>query len=278
MRESLQYRTMDDYFHALLLEEPLPEPELQPLPQLAAEPLRDARPYLEEPSRIERLSELLAQVGQVQDEMEVIAHQEVEAFDIDVVTAIDTAIEITVEPEVISASPVQPVMAEQTEVALEPQLLAPTEWRNIEPGHEFQALFFEVAGVTFAVPLTELGGIHRLGEVTSLFGQAPWFRGIMTQREKKLNVVDTALWVMPDDDHSALAPYQYLIMLGDSSWGLSCHHLKGTEKLRSDQIKWRHQEGKRPWLAGMVKDKRCALLHVHELLRLLESGVNIDGR
>lgn len=284
MRESTQYRTMDDYFHALLLEESLPEPELQPLPQPAAEPLLAARPYLEEPSRIERLSDLLAQVGQVQDEMEVIAHQEVEAFNIDVATAIAVAetqavVEPTVvEPEVVPASVVEQEVAAPAQTSLVESAAAPTEWRNIEPGHEFQALFFEVAGVMFAVPLTELGGIHRLGEVTSLFGQAPWFQGIMTQREKKLSVVDTAQWVMPDEDHSALAPYQYLIMLGDSSWGLSCHHLKGTEKLRSDQIKWRHQEGKRPWLAGMVKDKRCALLHVHELLRLLDRGVNIDGR
>jgi purine-binding chemotaxis protein CheW len=30
-------------------------------------------------------------------------------------------------------------------------------------------------------------------------------------------------------------------------------------------------------LAGMVKDKMCALLHVQELLALLKKGVNIDG-
>ena len=36
---------------------------------------------------------------------------------------------------------------------------------------EFQALFFEVAGLTLAVPLKSLGGIHQLGEVTQLFRQ-----------------------------------------------------------------------------------------------------------
>ena len=127
------------------------------------------------------------------------------------------------------------------------------------------------------MPLTELGGIHQLGEVTSLFGQPGWYKGIMTSREQKMNVVDTAQWVMPGQ-HLEIPDYKYLIMLGESPWGLACHHLKGTELLHRDQVKWRHQEGKRPWLAGMVKEKMCALLHVRELLLLLERGVNIEGR
>ena len=67
-------------------------------------------------------------------------------------------------------------------------------------------------------------------------------------------------------------------MLGESQWGIECHTLIGTETLRYDQIKWRDKPGKRPWLAGMVKEKMCALLHVQELLTLLQQGVNIDGQ
>ena len=54
---------------------------------------------------------------------------------------------------------------------------------------EFQALFFEVAGLTLAVPLKALGGIHELGEVNHLFGKPKWFKGVMINREEKLNVV-----------------------------------------------------------------------------------------
>lgn len=277
MSQSTQIRAMDDYFHSLLLEEeeataqghePLPEPR-----RLVAVETRVApRPYLEEPERRERLAELLSQVGQVQEEMEAITYLEVESLAIE-------AEEVTPAP--VEAPPVTHLV-EETLVAEESALAQPepdlAQWQNIEPGSEFQALFFDVSGVTFAVPLSELGGIHRISEVTSIFGQAPWFSGLMTMREEKLKVVDTALWVMPDDPHTEMAPYHYLITLGNSSWGLSCHHLKGTERLKYDQVKWRHQEGKRPWLAGMVKDKKCALLHVDELLRLLDRGVNIEGR
>lgn len=262
MRETTQVRAMDDYFHSLLLDDALlredpedeaPAPALQRQP--AALPEVTAAPYLEADARLAQLSELLAQVGQVQFEMDALSHEEVhvEPFQLEA-EAVDT------EPErALETAP------------------APSTWENLDTGNEFQALFFDVAGVTFAVPLTELGGIHQLGEVTSLFGQPGWYKGIMTSREQKMNVVDTAQWVMPGQ-HLAMDDYKYLIMLGESPWGLACHQLKGTELLHRDQVKWRHQEGKRPWLAGMVKEKMCALLHVRELLVLLGRGVNIEGR
>ncbi|WP_421292902.1 chemotaxis protein CheW [Aeromonas taiwanensis] len=291
MRENTQVRAMDDYFHSLLLDDALlredpddevPAPALQRQP--AASPEVAAVPYLEADSRLAQLSELLAQVGQVQFEMDALSHEEthVEPFQLEA-EVVEPAPEV-VEPEVVLAPPevvveeAEPVALTLTapEHAAEPAP-APSTWENLDTGNEFQALFFDVAGVTFAVPLTELGGIHQLGEVTSLFGQPGWYKGIMTSREQKMNVVDTAQWVMPGQ-HLEMEDYKYLIMLGESPWGLACHQLKGTELLHRDQVKWRHQEGKRPWLAGMVKEKMCALLHVRELLVLLGRGVNIEGR
>ncbi|MBS4706624.1 chemotaxis protein CheW [Aeromonas caviae] len=285
MRETTQVRAMDDYFHSLLLDDALlredpedeaPAPALQR--QTVAVPEVAAPPYLEADTR---LAQLLAQVGQVQFEMDALSHEEVhvEPFQLEA-EVVDS------EPLVALAEPVVEAVAEEVEpVALavaEPAPAleaapAPSTWENLDTGNEFQALFFDVAGVTFAVPLTELGGIHQLGEVTSLFGQPGWYKGIMTSREQKMNVVDTAQWVMPGQ-HLEMDDYKYLIMLGESPWGLACHQLKGTELLHRDQVKWRHQEGKRPWLAGMVKEKMCALLHVRELLLLLGRGVNIEGR
>lgn len=286
MRDTTQVRAMDDYFHSLLLDDALlldssDEPDSAPVIQLQRQPQpvvdKVAQPYLEADQRLEQLSELLAQVGQVQFEIDALSHEEVVSEPLQI-EAEDALLPVeSVWPEPAAADPATLVVTE-TEVALVPQEeVAPSTWENIDTGKEFQALFFEVAGVTFAVPLTELGGIHQLGEVNTLFGQPGWYKGIMTSREQKMNVVDTAQWVMPGQ-HLEVPDYKYLIMLGESPWGLACHHLKGTELLHRDQVKWRHQEGKRPWLAGMVKEKMCALLHVKELLLLLERGVNIEGR
>ena len=299
MSEITQTRAMDDYFHSLLIDDLLQDELLQeeaPTLAPARQPLairQRAVPYAEvEPERRAQLSELLAQVSKVRVDMDALGQEpQRDAFAL--------ASEVNPVPSALAAEP-EPRVEIETETVL-PQALAevaaplappevqtasleaavvapaPEAWQNIEVGNEFQALFFEVAGVTFAVPLMELGGIHQLGEVSALFGQPKWYRGIMTQREQQMSVVDTALWVMPDQELE-VTDYQYLIMLGESNWGLACHHLKGTELLHRDQVKWRHQEGKRPWLAGMVKEKMCALLHVRELLVLLARGVNITGR
>lgn len=292
MRETTQVRAMDDYFNSLLLDDALlresldddeePAPVLQRQAKPASLPEVVVAPYLETDQRLEQLSELLAQVGQVQFEMDALSHEESHAEPLQIEVALETPIELEqLLPEIVPAPAIiEPATLLVTEPELAPRLeveAAPSSWENLDTGNEFQALFFDVAGVTFAVPLTELGGIHQLGEVTSLFGQPAWYRGIMASRDQKMNVVDTALWVMPDRSLD-VTDYKYLIMLGESPWGLACHQLKGTELLRRDQVKWRHQEGKRPWLAGMVKEKMCALLHVRELLVLLGRGVNIEGR
>ncbi|KAB0672903.1 chemotaxis protein CheW [Aeromonas veronii] len=290
MRDTIQVRAMDDYFHSLLLDEPLvldeveevqsaPVLQLQRQPQSVPEVV--AAPYLESDPRLAQLGELLAQVGQVQFENDAFTQEITLTAPLEIV-AEESLLPVAPEwpAEVLLPEVAEPHTTILTETALEVapvEAIEPVAWENIDTGKEFQALFFEVAGVTFAVPLTELGGIHQLGEITSLFGQPGWYKGIMTSREQKMNVVDTAQWVMPGQ-HLEMDDYKYLIMLGESPWGLACHHLKGTELLHRDQVKWRHQEGKRPWLAGMVKEKMCALLHVRELLLLLERGVNIEGR
>lgn len=204
-----------------------------------------------------------------------------------------SAVEIIAEPDVVVA----PVLAEPVILVAEPEtaVVTTTEtdlamdegvppqtpsapWRNIDPGEEFPALFFMVGGVTFAVPLTDLGGIHKIDKITPLFGKPEWFAGVMMHREAQLNVVDSNRWFLPGEEPDLGSEYEYLVLLGETRWGVACHALLGTETLSTSQVKWRDKPGKRPWLAGMVKDRMCALLHVQELLTLFQQGVNIDGQ
>lgn len=145
----------------------------------------------------------------------------------------------------------------------------------------FQAMFFDVAGLTVAVPLVELGGIHNMGDTTHLMGKPDWFKGVMINRDEKINVVDTALWVMPEKCDETLINslnYQYIIMLSDSQWGLTAEHLVDTVTLHEDEVKWLDSPSKRPWLAGLVKERMCALLDVESLIQLLNEGENIHQR
>jgi len=146
---------------------------------------------------------------------------------------------------------------------------------------DFQAMFFKVAGLTIAVPLIELGGIHKVDKTNSLMGKPDWFKGVMLYRDEKINVVDTALWVMPEKCDKALRDslnYQYIIMLNDSPWGLMAEHLVDTVVLSQDEVKWLDSSEKRPWLAGLVKEKMCALLDVSALIELLNKGNDINQK
>jgi len=150
--------------------------------------------------------------------------------------------------------------------------------KNYRKG-SFQAMFFDVAGLTIAVPLIELGGIHNSGKATGLVGKPDWFTGVMLHRDEKINVVDTALWVMPekcDENLKNSLNYKYIIMLGNSHWGLSAESLVDTVTLEEEDVKWLDAPSKRPWLAGLVKDRMCALLDVESLINLLDAGANIN--
>ncbi|MEH0666502.1 chemotaxis protein CheW [Vibrio scophthalmi] len=152
-------------------------------------------------------------------------------------------------------------------------------WQSTERHVSFQVLYFEVNGVTFAVPLDELGGIHRIGDLNHLIGRPSWYLGLQTNRDSQLDVVDTAKWVMAQKlkDDSYKDEYQYIVMLGESLWGLASTQLLGTESLSPEKVRWRVTAGKRPWLAGMVKEKMCALVHVEALIAMLNAGLDVKA-
>ncbi|AJR09534.1 chemotaxis protein CheW [Photobacterium gaetbulicola] len=238
---------------------------------------------------LDNVQRLLNQVSQVKPQ----AASEAEAGAIDAELA-DEWQQVMAHEQAneLPTAPSQPLQSEavstepQPEVAHEPKTqasedLPPDNWsQQAHQGDEFQALFFEVNGVTFAVPLTELGGIHQLGDVSRLMGRPPWYLGLMSSREHQFDVVDTACWAMPDklDGDEYREQYKYVVVLGESRWGLACSSLLGTETLSEHSVRWREKAGKRPWLAGMVKEKMCALIHVSELISMLKAGLDVNTK
>ena len=197
----------------------------------------------------------------------------------------ETSTQVMVEPapkalEINATSLPENLVFSEVEVATEKDVTpqsGESEWKNLVVENEFQVLFFELSGLTFAVPLTDLGGIHHLNDsINSLIGKPPWFSGVMTHNESLFNIVDTAKWINTGESSETLN-YSHYILLGATQWGLSCEKLLGTETLSRSQVKWREVQGKRPWLAGMVKEKMCALIHAEELVKLLNGGMNIHG-
>lgn len=203
----------------------------------------------------------------------VVESEEIQEWDTETITEIEQ--EVVVEDSVEVESDLETA----TEQEVSAQASAFKDWTSTKRDEDFQVLYFDVNGVTFAVPLDELGGIHRVEEMSHLIGRPDWYLGLQTTKDTQYDVVDTAKWVMADrlKDEEYKECYQYIVMLGTSQWGLAATELKGTEALNVESVRWREQAGKRPWLAGMVKEKMCALIHVEAMIKMITAGLDVKS-
>lgn len=250
-------KVMKNYLSELLTDDPVVQEKIQP--SVASRPHSD----VVENKRLEALLKNVSADLEVQETVVVTQKCLSEQIESKEIIVNDIVNKIQIEPLVTHKSTGN-IVAEM-----------PKLYRQ----GDFQALFFKVAGLTVAVPLIELGGIHKIDKITSLMGKPNWFKGVMLHRDDKINVVDTALWVMPekcDEKMKSSLNYQYIIMLNDSIWGLTAENLVDTITLKQDEVKWLDAPSKRPWLAGLVKDKMCALLDVSSLIQLLNDGSGIN--
>jgi purine-binding chemotaxis protein CheW len=132
----------------------------------------------------------------------------------------------------------------------------------------FECLLFSAGGLKLAVPLVELGSIYPLerDDLTEIFGQVDWFLGLIRTARGNMRVVDSARVIMPERYQSGMPDdYRFVITLNDSDWGLGADALAGTTLLDPESVRWRSERSKRPWLAGTVVEKMCALLDPAQL-------------
>ena len=143
----------------------------------------------------------------------------------------------------------------------------------------FQALLFEVAGLTLAVPLVKLKGVVPNDQgLTPMPGHSPLFLGVTPYQGLQSKVVDTARFVLPQDRSAQLGDdaterCRHLVMIDDGRWALACSRIGDVVDLERDGVKWRSATGSRLWLAGTVIERMCALLDVEQLSRELTEGL-----
>ncbi|WP_232522277.1 chemotaxis protein CheW [Marinimicrobium alkaliphilum] len=136
---------------------------------------------------------------------------------------------------------------------------------------DFDVLLFDVSGLTLAVPLVALGQIQPItDELTPLFGQAEWFMGLQPTPAGKVRTVNTARFVMPERyDERFEETAKYVVSINGVPWGLAVDSVKQPIRLAPEDVKWRSERSKRPWLAGTVKAHMCALLDIPRIGHLL---------
>ncbi|WP_339668391.1 chemotaxis protein CheW [Dasania marina] len=177
-------------------------------------------------------------------------------------------------PAVVAPEPIAEVVVEPTvATTTEPQQQAHPSSVWLENGRpswaqqRFECLLFSVGGLTLAVPLAELGSIIPItDELTPLFGQIDWFMGLLTVKQGNIRTVNTAKVVMPERYQEGMADnFNYVISINGVDWGLAVDDVASAITLSPEDVRWRSERSKRPWLAGTVVDHMCALLDVSQL-------------
>ncbi len=135
----------------------------------------------------------------------------------------------------------------------------------------FDVLLFKVSGLTLAVPLISLGQIQPItDELAPLFGQADWFMGYQPTPQGNIRTVNTAKFVMPERyDENFVKNAKYVVSINGVPWGLAVDSVNQPISLMPDDVKWRSDRSKRPWLAGTVKEHMCALLDIPMIGQML---------
>lgn len=189
-----------------------------------------------------------------------------------------------VTPPLVEPLITEPQIAEQIAPLPELYQLEGVDW--LENGRpqwaqaRFDVLLFQVSGLTLAVPLISLGQIQAITEeLRPLFGQADWFMGFQLTPRGKISTVNTAKFVMPERyDASFVKTAKYVVSINGVPWGLAVDSVNQPISLNPDDVKWRTDRSKRPWLAGTVKDHMCALLDIPRIGQMLIDADKNFGR
>lgn len=154
----------------------------------------------------------------------------------------------------------------------EPAAVQPRE-RPAWAEAEFQALLFSVGGLSLAVPLVALQSVSPWPEqgVTPMPNQPHWCHGLLRYRGHNVRVVDTAAMVIPADRAELMPtePPEHLLIVGDGRWALACSAIGDVIRLAPEQVRWRSHRGSRPWLAGTVLERLCALIDTEAFAAML---------
>jgi len=74
-------------------------------------------------------------------------------------------------------------------------------------------------------------------------------------------------------DESFVKSAKYVVSINGVPWGLAVDSVNQPISLMPEDVKWRTDRSKRPWLAGTVKEHMCALLDIPMIGQML---INAD--
>jgi hypothetical protein len=123
-------------------------------------------------------------------------------------------------------------------------------------------------GVRIAMPMAQVEDMLP----APLAGSDALYAGHPRQGEQSLRVVDLAPILAADLVEPSA---DMLVVLSGRRWALACRIEEDPLRIASSDVEWRvgrAERSSRPWLGGMHKDGRCALLDVAALVEMLDQA------
>jgi len=159
-----------------------------------------------------------------------------------------------------------PAVAAEPGITRQQMLSVMPEWSR----GECKVLLFRVGLLTLATPLAYLLRARKFDcKLTKIPGQPSWFLGLVEDHNQRIGVLDTAQLLLGrarggqrDLQHE---PYRHILVTSDQRWGLTCDDILSVNKLTPEEVRWRTDRQKRPWLVGTLIDQLVAVIDVEIL-------------
>jgi purine-binding chemotaxis protein CheW len=133
----------------------------------------------------------------------------------------------------------------------------------------FAVLLCDIANMTVAIPLVELGGIHKISKLSTIAGQPSWSKGMLIKGDDKFTCIDASAWIQSDGKTrgATCIEYKYALQLGKTPYALCCNSISSTVDISKDEVTWRDNADTRRWLSGLLKQEMCALIDGAQMLQ-----------
>ena len=143
-------------------------------------------------------------------------------------------------------------------------------WKN----SNCKVIIFQLFNMTISVPLVELAGVISGNEkLIKVPGRPKWYLGLLSHRKEKVHAVDLSWWIMPKDERDKIedkVPSHYL-RINSSPWAIPCHGILEVKDLKPEDVLWKKNNDKVPWISGTIKDKMATLVELQPFIDIFEN-------
>ena len=166
--------------------------------------------------------------------------------------------------EVVEPEPV-PVQVAAPAVAPEPEP---------EPAEDLQCIIVEMHGLQLAMPLQHVLEPRHIADMSLVLDdQYDWVLGSFLDLNFKVDVVDTAMWLIPERYEPHNATYDEILLLQDKPWALTYDRMITAQIIGMDDITLNTDKTRRPWLLGTSMTHKCAVVDIPALCKQLEEAL-----